>query len=85
MKSIVVLWGAAQHDVPDGATVDGIDFTAGQRLLAWLTDLEGDPVTKAAAADVVDRLEHFRAATWDGTRTASRESLSTSRKASVRR
>ena len=23
----VVLWGAAQHNVPDGAEIDGIEFT----------------------------------------------------------
>ena len=33
---VVVLWGAAQHEVPDQARVEGIDFVAGRRLLVWL-------------------------------------------------
>ncbi|MDP9443033.1 MAG: hypothetical protein M3P83_01245 [Actinomycetota bacterium] len=36
---VVVLWGAAQHGVPDGARVDEIEFVAGRRLLDWLTKL----------------------------------------------
>jgi hypothetical protein len=62
---VVVLWGAAQHGVPDGANVDGIDFVAGHSLLEWLSRLEHEPVDKAAATDVVARLEEFRASTRD--------------------
>jgi hypothetical protein len=62
---VVVLWGAAQHDVPDHAQVDGIDFVAGRRLLTWLRTLDGEPVDKSAAADVIDRLEKFRASTHE--------------------
>lgn len=60
---VVVLWGAAQHQVPDHARVDEIDFVAGRRLLGWLEDLDGEPVDKAAAADVIERLEDYRAST----------------------
>ncbi|NYD43233.1 hypothetical protein [Nocardioides panaciterrulae] len=60
---VVVLWGAAQHDVPEQARVEGIDFVAGRRLLAWLRTLDGEPVDKGAAADVIDRLEKYRAST----------------------
>lgn len=69
---VVVLWGAAQHGVPDGVRVDGIEFVAGRRLVAWLTRLEGQPVNEAAAADVVKRLEGYRAATWDNTQALAR-------------
>ncbi|GAA2150297.1 hypothetical protein GCM10009844_31070 [Nocardioides koreensis] len=72
VTSIVVLWGAAQHGVPDGATVNGIEFIAGRRLIAWLSKLEDQPVTRAAAAEIVERLEGYRAATWDPTKAVSR-------------
>jgi hypothetical protein len=60
---VVVLWGAAQHEMPEHARVDGIDFVAGRRLLTWLRTLDGERVDKSAAADVIDRLEKYRAAT----------------------
>jgi hypothetical protein len=62
---LVVLWGAAQHTVPEDARVDGIEFVAGRRLVDWLADVVGEPVDKAAAADVLKRLETFRASAWD--------------------
>lgn len=61
VTSIVVLWGAAQHDVPDGAEVDGIAFVPGRKLLSWLAQLDGQPVDKAAANDVVSNLQRLRA------------------------
>ena len=69
---VVVLWGAAQHGVPDGARVDDIEFVAGRHLLEWLRKLEGQTVNEVAAADVVKRLEGYRAATWDNTQAAAR-------------
>jgi len=51
VTSIVVLWGAAQHDVPDGAQVDGIAFIPGRKLVPWLAQLDVQPVDKAAAND----------------------------------
>jgi hypothetical protein len=70
---VVVLWGAAQHSVPDGARVENIEFVAGRRLVQWLGTLEGQPVSDAAAADIVKRLEEYRAATWDSTQIAVRQ------------
>lgn len=60
---VVVLWGAAQHGVPEGATVDGIEFVAGRRFVDWLGRLDGQPVDRRAAADIVRALEDKRAVT----------------------
>ena len=60
VTSIVVLWGAAQCDVPDGAEIDGIAFIPGRKLVSWLAQLEGHPVDKAAANDVVISVRRFR-------------------------
>ena len=60
VTSIVVLWGAAQHDVPDGAEIDGIAFVPGRKLLAWLAQLQGQPVNKAAANEVVSNVRRIR-------------------------
>jgi hypothetical protein len=62
VTSIVVLWGAAQHDVPHGAEVDGIAFIPGRKLVSWLAQLDGQPVDKAAATDVVRNVQRFRCA-----------------------
>jgi hypothetical protein len=58
---VVVLWGTAQHQVPDRAHIDGIDFVSGRRLLTWLRTLEGEPVDKLSGRDVIQRLEEYRA------------------------
>jgi hypothetical protein len=63
VTSVVVLWGAAQHGVPDGASVDGIEFIAGRKFVDWLARLDGEPVDRAAAAGIVRSLEARRAAT----------------------
>lgn len=68
---VVVLWGKAQHDVPDGANVAGIEFVGGRRFLRWLENLEADVIDRHAATDVLKRLEQYRAETWEAT-TASR-------------
>jgi hypothetical protein len=58
---VVVLWGAEQHRLPNGlAQVDGIDFVAGRHLRTWLRNLEGDDVSKAAAAQLEALLLEFR-------------------------
>jgi hypothetical protein len=67
---VVVLWGAAQHDVPEGARVEEIEFVAGRRFLDWLNDLEGERVEEAAAADILTLLHQYRANAWSNTRTA---------------
>ncbi|WP_210650308.1 hypothetical protein [Nocardioides sp. SYSU D00065] len=63
VTSVVVLWGAAQHGVPDGAKVDGIEFIAGRRFMDWLGQLDRQPVDRRAAAGIVRSLELKRAAT----------------------
>lgn len=63
----VVLWGAAQHEVPDGSLVrDGVHFVAGRHLLDWLSSLEHDAVDKAAAKDLAKRLKEFRNSSQQG-------------------
>ena len=49
--------------VPDGASVDGIAFVAGRKLVDWLARLDGQPVDKAAAVDIIRSLEDRRATT----------------------
>lgn len=72
VRPVVVLWGAAQHNVPDAAEIDGIEFVSGRRLVAWLGQLEGHPVTKDAATELLKRLTDYRATAWGQTRDASR-------------
>lgn len=60
VTAVVVLWGPAQHGVPEGATVDGIEFVAGRNLVAWLRRLDGYAVDQTAADDVVRQLEARR-------------------------
>jgi hypothetical protein len=67
VRSAVVLWGAAQHTVPHGTQIDGIDFVAGRKLRQWLAGLEDQPVAKDAAADILTRLETYRAGAWKTT------------------
>jgi len=63
VTSVVVLWGPAQHGVPDGASVDGIEFIAGRKFVDWLARLDGERVDRAAATDIVRSLEARRTAT----------------------
>ena len=63
VTSVVVLWGAAQHGVPEHASVDGIQFVAGRRFAGWLAQLNGQPVDRAAAIDILRSLEARRSVT----------------------
>jgi hypothetical protein len=64
VRPAVVIWGAQQRELPDGsARVDGIDFVAGRNLHAWLRQLDGEPVSRHAARDLVRLLKTFRATT----------------------
>lgn len=63
VTSVVVLWGSAQHGVPDGAEVDGIEFIAGRRFVDWLARQDGQTVDRGAAKDLVRSLEVMRAST----------------------
>ncbi len=65
---VVVVWGALQHEIPDGATVDGIDFVPGRSLLRWLRQLDGQTVDRGAGREILERLDAFRAGAWDKTR-----------------
>ncbi|HET8718147.1 MAG TPA: nuclease-related domain-containing protein [Nocardioidaceae bacterium] len=69
---VVVLWGAAQDGVPENARIDGIDFVAGRRFVDWLARLDGHPVSKDAASDVLARLEDYRSGAWKSTQRADR-------------
>lgn len=60
VTSVVVLWGAAQHEVPEGAKVDGIEFVSGRKLIDWLARLDGQPVDEAAALTLLRQLESQR-------------------------
>jgi hypothetical protein len=62
--SAVVLWGPAQHDLPPHAESAGIRFVGGTGLVAWLRDLQGQPIDKSAAEDLLRQLERFRASAW---------------------
>jgi hypothetical protein len=61
---VVVLWGAAQRTVPDGAEIEGVRFLTGRQLRSWLRQLDGDAVTKDAAQDALERLKRYRVGTW---------------------
>jgi hypothetical protein len=69
---LVVVWGPAQYNVPARAQVDGIDFVGGRQLREWFSQVEGDPVDRAAATDVIKRIEAFRESAWgSGTRPSA--------------
>lgn len=61
---MVVLWGAAQRTVPDGAVIEGVTFVAGRQLLPWLRELEGEAIAKDAAGEAIQRLKKFRETAW---------------------
>jgi hypothetical protein len=62
---LVVLWGAAQHEVPPGYRAEGVEFIAGRRLVKWLATLDTEAITKTAARDLIARLREYRAGNWD--------------------
>jgi hypothetical protein len=61
---VVVVWGAAQHNVPAGYRTEEVDFIPGRQLVTWLGALDSEAVTKAAAGDLIARLEEYRAGNW---------------------
>lgn len=65
VRSVVVVWGPAQHTVPEGFEVNGIEFIPGRRLIGWLKSLSGEPVDRPAAKDALERLRNFRSQAWD--------------------
>jgi hypothetical protein len=42
-----------------------LDFDAGRTLTRWLSKPDGRPVDEAAASDMREGLDDYRAATWD--------------------
>lgn len=63
VRPLVVIWGPAQHRVPEGCEVGGIPFVGGRNLLAWLRDQEGDEVSAHAAKELLSELRRFRVGT----------------------
>ncbi len=61
---VVVLWGPAQHTVPDGAEIDGVAFVGGRQLLRWLRGLDGDHVSADSADELLTHLTEFRSTAW---------------------
>lgn len=57
---VVVIWGAVRHEMPDNAMRDGVEFVPGEKLGAWLTARNDQPVDKAVADDLLERLTAFR-------------------------
>jgi len=67
IRPVVVVWGALQSDIPESAQALGVDFVAGSRLVDWLRSLKGDTIDRAAAEELLRRVENFR----DKQRTSS--------------
>jgi hypothetical protein len=61
---LLVVWGAAQHSVPEGAVVDGVDVVGGRRLVGWFRHLEGQAMDQETARELLARLEDFRSTAW---------------------
>lgn len=57
---VVVVWGALQQHIPQGARIDDIDFVAGREFVRWLRHRDGESVSKQAADDLLRRVEDFR-------------------------
>lgn len=57
---LVVVWGAAQRDIPAGAQIDTVPFVGGGGLVDWLRDLDGNHIDKRSAAQLQRELEQFR-------------------------
>ena len=57
---VVVVWGASSHELPREAHADGVDFVSGRRFVDWLAALDGVPVDKHAAEEIVEHVKAFR-------------------------
>lgn len=60
VRPVVVLWGAAQEELPAVRDHDGVTFVPGRDLLAWLRTLDGDAIDKDGARSLLEHLEAFR-------------------------
>lgn len=63
VRPLVVIWGPAQHQVPDESEINGIPFVGGRRLQAWLEALAGEEVSEGAAKELITELKGFRVRT----------------------
>ena len=61
---LVVVWGPGGDAVPHSAAVGGVDIIEGSGLIDWLARLDGDPIDKAAAAEVLAEIERRRSLAW---------------------
>lgn len=57
---VVAIWGAVRHEMPEGVHRGGVEFVAGENLLAWLANRSGQPVDQAAATELLAKLAAFR-------------------------
>lgn len=64
VRPVVVVWGSAQHSLPSGTIVEGVDFVRGTELIRWLSDLEGDPIEQEPARELLGGLREYRAKSW---------------------
>jgi hypothetical protein len=61
VRPVVVIWGAEQRRLPGSfAVIDEIEFVSGRHLRTWLGQLDGEIVTKTAAAQLEALLQDFR-------------------------
>lgn len=83
---VVVVWGVAQDDLPPYAERVGVRFVRGRHLQEWLRSLEGEPVPKDVARDLIARIQEFRESAWAGTAepAGTRSPASLRRSSSVR-
>jgi hypothetical protein len=76
VRPLVVIWGPAQHQVPDEWEVNGIPFVGGRRLQAWLEELDGEEVSEHAANELMAELRKFRVRTHEAQDTVRPPNLS---------
>lgn len=57
---LVVLWGGAQSEVPEGFEIDGVRIVDGLSLRAYLRSLGGAEITRSEARDAMSALRSFR-------------------------
>lgn len=64
-RPVVVIWGAMQSEIPESAQAHGVDFVAGRNLNRWLKALDGDTIDKAAAGELLRRINAFKEGTTE--------------------
>ena len=61
VRPVVVIWGAGQHDVPEGGgQVEGVDVVAGKDLRRWLRDLDSGDLQRDQARVLLANLNRFK-------------------------